>query len=164
MFTWQPESNQFPITPTSSSGTAAERYWQELGASPDLAANMEKFAYRMKALGHETFFVQIWRSYAQQNSLYSQGRTTPGKRVTDARPMQSAHCAMIDGRPASQAFDIAPRIGDRIYWPMDETTQRFWSDARDSGKMLGLVWGATFNTPPRDFGHFQLSTFKKAAQ
>lgn len=164
MFTWRPESNKFPITPTTSSPTAAGPNWQALGASPTLAANMAAFAYRMQALGHELCFVQIWRSYAQQNALYAQGRTTPGKKVTDARPFQSAHCAMIDGLPASQAFDVAPRIDDRIYWPMDETTQRFWSDARDSGRMLGLVWGATFNTPPRDFGHFQLSTFKKAAQ
>ena len=86
--------------------------------------------------------------------------TTPGRIVTDAQPWQSAHCVTINGQPAAMAFDVCMLVGNKASWEMSAATAQFWSDARDTGNMLGLVWGATFNNPPRDFGHFQLSTFK----
>lgn len=160
-FQWNEPHTLHSTGPMSPTNPTNVDHWIIRGASSQLAIAMDQFAARMLLLGHHLAFVQVWRSPATQNALYAQGRTKPGRIVTDARAGQSAHCCMIGITPASQAFDIAPQINGQIYWPMDEHTQDFWSDARDTGRMLGLVWGATFNTPPRDFGHFQLSTFKK---
>lgn len=129
-------------------------------ASATLAHRLSLFMSRMTLLGHDVAVTQIYRTAAEQEAMYQQGRTTPGKIITDAHAWQSAHCATDKGEPAAQAFDVALRAGTRIVWDMNGTTSVFWSDARDTGNMLGLVWGATFNNPPRDFGHFQLSTFK----
>lgn len=159
-FEWLPPHTEFSIDLNLEPPPWAIRWYEQRHASQELALLMAQFDQRMVRLRHNFLFTQIFRTHDEQLKLYAQGRTTPGKIVTDALPWQSAHCHTIYGTPASMAFDIAPKRDGQIYWPMDDTTSRFWSDARDTGKMLGLVWGATFNNPPRDFGHFQLSTFK----
>ena len=54
-------------------------------------------------------FVEVLRSSARQAELYAQGRSKPGKIVTNAKPGQSWHqyglaidfCLIIDGKEAS---------------------------------------------------------------
>lgn len=45
----------------------------------------------MKMLGHEVRIVEGYRSIERQNELYAQGRTTPGKIVTNAKGGESFH-------------------------------------------------------------------------
>lgn len=141
----------------------AVQFWTERKADPRLALRLSLFMARMTLLGHDVAVHQLFRTPHEQEQMYRQGRDLPGRIITDARAWQSAHCATINGTPAAQAFDVAIRRGQLITWDMNDTTAQFWSDARDTGKMLELTWGATFNNPPRDFGHFQLSTFKAIA-
>lgn len=134
------------------------------GASVDLAVAMCRFSARMTALRHEFSFVQLWRSPETQAALYAQGRTMPGRIVTHAPPGHSPHECMENGRPASQAFDIALREGHMLSWEVSDRTARFWSDARDTGRMCGLKWGGDLPAPPGDYGHFQLSTFTRVTK
>lgn len=159
-FKWLPPNAEHPVSIHTSVPTSQAARYLERGASLELSMMMAVFEGRMQLLWHSLAFCQIHRTHAEQTEKYAQGRTKPGKIVTDALPHQSAHCAYEGPTPASQAFDICQVAGGKYSWDMNADDSRFWSDARDTGNMLGLVWGATFNKPPRDFGHFQLSTFK----
>lgn len=160
MFKFLPIDNSRPVDHHTPFAIADYQYWIQRGACPELSRNLCLFDIRMQQRGHKIAVTQLHRTISQQAAMYAQGRSTPGTIITDARPESSAHCATDNGRPASQAFDIAIRDGSKVLWDMNDQTQRFWSDTRDTGNMLSLTWGATFNNPPRDFGHFQLSTFK----
>lgn len=159
-FQWLEPRNDWPFGPTAKPPTRTIDYWRHRGAHEQLAPLIGLFLRRLHILGHSPMICQLHRTPEQQAALYAQGRTTPGRIVTDAQPWQSAHCVTINGEPAAMAFDICMLVGNKASWEMSAATAQFWSDARDTGNMLGLVWGATFNKPPRDFGHFQLSTFK----
>lgn len=83
------------------------------------------------------------RTYAEQNDLYEQGRTKPGKIVTNARGGQSNHCFGI-------AFDVTIFNGSQPVWesPLYKTVGKL-------GKSLGFTWGgdwASINDEP----HFEL--------
>ena len=160
MFTWLPPRQIHPVALSDRADAVTHRRIISAGANPELAHRLTLFRHRLSQLGHQHATVQLYRAYATQQKLYAQGRTTPGQIVTDAQGWQSAHCAKYNGKPDAQAFEVAPIIDNEIYWQMDARTSRFWSDARDTGAMLQLVWGATINDPPRDFGHFQLPTFR----
>lgn len=159
-FQWLPPSDEIPVSTRDRVPWQVIGHWQRRGAHEDLAPIIGAYLRRMHLLGHAPMICQLHRTPEQQAALYAQGRTTPGRIVTDAQPWQSAHCVTINGEPAAMAFDICMLVGNKASWEMSAATAQFWSDARDTGNMLGLVWGATFNNPPRDFGHFQLSTFK----
>lgn len=134
------------------------------GASRDLAIALARFTARMRCLNQSFAVVQLWRSPDTQAALYAQGRTLPGRIVTNAPPGHSPHECTHNGQPASQAFDIAMRQGAMLSWEVSDRTARFWSDARDTGRMCGLKWGRDLPAPPGDYGHFQISTFTRVTK
>src|SRR2546430_154984 len=75
------------------------------------------------------------RNYSQQEALYQQGRTTPGKIVTHAKPEQSAHCFLY-------AVDVAPADGlGGIDWNgKDEKWQEILTKAPSCGLAEGAQW------------------------
>lgn len=83
------------------------------------------------------------RSYEEQNALYEQGRTKPGKRVTDARGGYSNHNFGI-------AFDVTIFKGKSPVW---ESPQ--YKIVGAIGKRLGLEWGGDWKSF-QDEPHFQL--------
>lgn len=95
-----------------------------------------------------------WRSVAEQDALYAQGRTAPGKIVTNARGGQSAHnITLFDGTPASRAFDFVIVNDDgTANWNPDSPQ---WRAAVAIGKQLGLVWGGDWHSI-KDYDHFEL--------
>ena len=58
---------------------------------PELAANIELLDTEMVKQGILIRVVQGLRSWEAQEALYAQGRTEPGKIVTDAPPLHSMH-------------------------------------------------------------------------
>src|SRR5262245_39609318 len=54
-----------------------------------------------------SFITCTYRSNDEQAGLYALGRSRPGKIITNARPGQSKHNFIINGIPASKAFDFA---------------------------------------------------------
>jgi len=90
--------------------------------------------------------VQSFRSSAEQARLYSQGRTTPGAIVTNARPGSSYH-------EYGLAFDVAILDGNgKPTWPNNAA---LWNTIGEYGEELGLTWGGRF-TNLKDYGHFEL--------
>lgn len=87
------------------------------------------------------------RTYAEQNTLYEQGRTKPGKIVTNARGGYSFHNFGL-------AFDfcVCDIVGGKLVpnWFVDLR----WKRVGEIGKSLGLEWGGDW-TSFRDYPHFQ---------
>lgn len=75
---------------------------------PTLQPIVGKFLERCEAAGLNILITCTYRSSAEQDALYAQGRTKPGAKVTHARGGQSRHNDTLDGKPASTAFDIVP--------------------------------------------------------
>lgn len=91
------------------------------------------------------FLTATHRSNEEQNRLYAQGRTAPGKRVTNARAGQSNH-----NKYPSPAFDIAFRKKDgSIDWS-DHLFKKFAVLA----KANGLSWGGDWKSI-KDNPHFE---------
>lgn len=72
---------------------------------------------------------QTLRTIAEQDAYYAQGRTAPGKIVTQARGGQSAH-------NFGAAFDICFRGADP--YPNDDA---LWNRVGAIGEETGLAWG-----------------------
>ena len=86
------------------------------------------------------------RTYEEQEALYAQGRTAPGKIVTNAKPGESVHNFGL-------ALDFAI---------LDKTGAIDWRDipayrtVGELGEELGFQWGGRFKTII-DYPHMQMS-------
>jgi peptidoglycan L-alanyl-D-glutamate endopeptidase CwlK len=92
-----------------------------------------------------------YRSYEEQNALYAQGRTKPGKRVTNARGGYSNHNFAL-------AFDITLFKDGKPVWESP-----LYLSAAKIGKAMGLDCGA-FWTSFKDEPHFGYMHGKTLAQ
>lgn len=88
--------------------------------------------------------VQGLRTFAQQQAIYNQGRTTPDSIVTKAKPGQSYHNYGL-------AIDVVPVIknGRELDWEYD------FDKLEPSAIKYGITWGGTWKSPDRD--HFELT-------
>lgn len=99
------------------------------------------------------------RDYESQNALYAQGRTTPGKIVTNARAGQSWHnfkCA-IDIVPTRHGVPVWGTKGDGIDMnPTDDQTDdmEVWQRTAAHGKAAGLEWAGDW-VSFKEYAHFQ---------
>ena len=86
------------------------------------------------------------RTYAEQNEIYAQGRTKPGKIVTDARGGQSNHNFAI-------AWDIGIFVNGKYLG-----NSPLYKDAATVGlaATTGVEWGGHWKKPDRP--HYQLAT------
>ena len=106
-------------------------------------------------------FTQTLRTIAEQDALYAQGRTTPGKVVTWAKGGKSYHnyglaidiCLIIDGKEAS--WDITKDF--------DKDGISDWMEAVKIFKAHGWEWGGEWDTK-KDYPHFQKTFGKTTAQ
>jgi len=87
---------------------------------------------------------QGFRSYTEQDALYQQGRSLPGKVVTNARPGESWHNFGL-------AVDVVPMTELGPDW---NKSHPVWLELLRLGESLGLVEGATWRSFP-DWPHFQ---------
>ena len=83
------------------------------------------------------------RTIEEQNQLYAQGRSKPGKIVTKAPGGQSYHNYGL-------AFDCVPLINEKPAWNRLDLFKRMGDLARS----VGLEWGGSWKDFP-DYGHFQ---------
>lgn len=96
-------------------------------------------------LGLDIILTCTYRSNAEQDRLYAQGRTTAGQRVTNARAGQSAH--NVAPPEGSHAFDFAVSDGrGGIDWspaPYDAVA----TIARRMGADCGAFWTGFIDRP-----------------
>jgi len=83
------------------------------------------------------------RTNAEQAKLYAQGRTAPGKKVTNAGPGNSIHNYRL-------AWDLCPIINNKLVWGRIDLFNKLGAIA----KKLGITWGGTFRSIV-DKPHFQ---------
>lgn len=108
------------------------------------------------------------RTNAEQDALYAQGRTRPGRIVTRAKGGQSKHNARnVMLRPASEAMDIVPLRHGKPVWgttgngidddPSDDMRDdlEVWQRIGAIGKAAGLKWYGDPDAKFREFPHFQ---------
>ncbi len=102
-----------------------------------------------KAAGHQYYATMGFRTYAQQDALYAQGRTIPGAIVTAARGGQSAHNfgIAVDFTHDSDILKpgLQPDWDTKNYLPLGK-----------AAKLRGLVWGGDWSKP--DMPHVQWPT------
>lgn len=113
---------------------------------PELQKKAEKLVSACKGYGLLIGIGECFRTVAEQDALYAQGRTTPGSIVTNAKGSSySSH------HQWGTAFDIYRNDGKGAYNDSDG----FFSKVGAIGVKIGLEWGGNW-TSPVDKPHFQL--------
>jgi peptidoglycan L-alanyl-D-glutamate endopeptidase CwlK len=115
--------------------------------NPQLANRIRAMAADLRAQGINVMVTSGYRSFAEQNALYAQGRTKPGNIVTNARGGQSLHNYGL-------AVDVVP-IGanGQPNWNVPNST---WQKIGAAGKRQGMEWGGDW-TSFVDRPHFQMT-------
>lgn len=110
---------------------------------PQVATYARSLVQRAASVGIEIKIIGGTRTYAEQDALFAQGRTKPGKRVTNAKGGESNHNFGI-------AFDIGVFNG-KTY--LGESPS--YDVVGPLGIDIGLEWGGAWTTLV-DKPHFQL--------
>lgn len=109
--------------------------------------------------GLEVKFISTYRSQAEQDKLYAQGRTKPGQVVTWVRT--SAHNTDLPETPTgdSEAFDIG--VFDRGRYLTGANTRELdlYRKLGPIGEALGLTWGGRWKTP--DYPHYERTGWRE---
>ena len=98
------------------------------------------------------FVVEGLRTAERQHELWEQGRSKPGKIVTncDGQTTHSPHQAKVDGY--GHAADLAFSPTDEFSSPFD--LRHPWNQYGLLAESLHLVWGGRFRL--RDYDHIEL--------
>lgn len=88
------------------------------------------------------------RSNAEQDELYAQGRTKPGRIVTNARAGQSSHNPDQTGK--SRAFDCVPMVGGKPQWSDNDLYLKIGK----IGEEIGLKWSGRWSGKLKEVAHF----------
>ncbi len=120
---------------------------------PELQEKAKKLVQECKKQGLIVKIGECFRSVAEQNELYAQGRTKPGNVVTKAKgsSFSSMHQWGV-------AFDVIRNDGKGAYNDSDG----WFGKVGKVGKKLGLEWGGDW-TSPVDKPHFQLKNWGSTA-
>ena len=110
---------------------------------PVVAAKGDAFVTACRAQGIEILITSTYRDHESQNTLYAQGRTAPGKRVTNAKGGQSWHNHRC-------AFDFVPIVHGKAMWDDLRTFKRCGAIAES----LGLEWAGRWTRFP-ELAHCQ---------
>lgn len=97
--------------------------------------------------GIDLLVTSTFRDDESQNALYAQGRTAPGRIVTNARAGQSFHNFRV-------AFDVVPLRAGKPVWGTNGDDLALWQRVGAIGESLGLEWAGRWERF-REFPHFQ---------
>lgn len=120
---------------------------------PRLVAAVDKIRRTMEAYGHPMVVTASLRSADEQQALYAQGRTTPGRIVTNADGVirKSQHQAQADGY--GHAVDMAFIKPDgTISWDQSHP----WWIYGAIAQYEGLTWGGSWKTL-KDLPHIEVA-------
>lgn len=118
---------------------------------PALQMPAQNFLDECADAGIELIVTCTYRSNPEQAAAYAQGRTAPGKIITNAQPGQSLHNKTLNGKPAAQALDVVPvRFGKAIWDSADPA----WQKIGIIGEANGFEWAGRWKRM-REYPHFQ---------
>jgi peptidoglycan L-alanyl-D-glutamate endopeptidase CwlK len=114
---------------------------------PLVRQRVEAFIKAAQASGIDLLVTSTYRDNESQNALYSQGRTTAGKIVTNAKAGQSFHNYRC-------AVDVVPIINGKPVW---DTSYQVWQTIGRLGKEAGLEWAGDW-VKFKEYPHFQYTS------
>ena len=123
---------------------------------PDVRAKCEALVKAAETEGIDLVVTCTFRSHEEQAALYAQGRTAPGRIVTNAKPGQSKHNHMEGSVPASLAFDVVPMRMGKPVWGTAGADGELWRRVGALGKAQGLDWAGDW-VRFKEFPHFEVS-------
>lgn len=119
----------------------------------DLAPQVKDLCDQLRANcaieGINILITSTYRDFECQDSLYAQGRTLPGKIVTNAKAGQSFHNWRV-------AFDIVPLVNGKPVWSTKGEALKTWLRVGEIGVSLGLEWAGNWKKF-KEFPHFQFT-------
>jgi len=113
-----------------------------LSLEPKFRKKIKQLLSRARDKGIELRVISAHRDCAEQNKLYAQGRTLPGKIVTNARCGKSSH-------NYKRAVDVVEFKNGKPLWKNSN-----WDKIGLMGEALGLEWGGRWRSI-KDKPHFQ---------
>lgn len=116
---------------------------------PVVAKRARAMLLACKTAGIDVLVTSTYRDHASQAALYAQGRTAPGRKVTNAKPGQSWHNWRC-------AFDVVPLRAGKPVWGTTGEDLKLWMQIGEIGKKAGLEWAGDWKTF-REFPHFQFT-------
>ncbi|NGP45762.1 M15 family metallopeptidase [Bacillaceae bacterium SIJ1] len=122
------------------------------GLHPVVEQKKNELVEKAKNAGIEILITDDFRSFAEQDRLYAQGRTTEGAIVTNAEGGESLHNYGL-------AIDFALRTasGD-VIWDLEfdgnQNGEADWMEVVAIAKALEFEWGGDW-TSIQDYPHFQ---------
>ena len=119
---------------------------------PLFRAKAQAFLDSAKDAGLDVLLYCTFRSLTEQDKLYAQGRSSPGKIVTNARSGESAHNFGL-------AFDAVPMIHGKPAWDDHEAWQTYGAVAAS----VGLEWAGNWLSF-KEFPHVQMPDWKQIAR
>lgn len=116
---------------------------------PLVEAKARDFIRRCGAAGVTLLVTCTLRSMATQAALYAQGRTAPGKKVTNAKPGQSFHNFAL-------ALDVVPMRNGKPVWGTSGADAELWERVGKCGEAAGLEWAGRWKSF-KEMAHFQFT-------
>lgn len=113
---------------------------------PQVRTKCEKFIEECRKQGVTVLITSTYRDNESQDALYAQGRTLPGKKVTNAKGGQSFHNYRV-------AFDFVPLVNGKAMWNDLETFVK----CGVIGESVGLEWAGRWKGKMREMAHFQFT-------
>jgi peptidoglycan LD-endopeptidase CwlK len=111
---------------------------------PTVEVMAKEFVVRCAEKGITVLITSTYRDIESQNALYAQGRTAPGRKVTNAKGGQSHHGFRV-------AFDFVPMIHGKPQWDDDYLFYQCGKIA----EIIGLEWGGSWKK--KDLPHCQFT-------
>ena len=111
---------------------------------PNVKVRVEKFIELCDEEGIDLLITSTYRDNESQEALYEQGRTRPGKIVTNAKSGESWHNYRC-------AIDVVPLINGKPNW---DGSDPIWQVIGELGEKAGLEWAGRWRTF-KELAHFQ---------
>ena len=113
---------------------------------PQVKTKVEHFIQLCKDNNIDLLVTSTYRDFESQAALYSQGRTSSGKIVTNAGPGDSYHNWRC-------AIDVVPLVNGKADW---DGSHPVWAEIGRLGKEAGLEWAGEW-VHFKELAHFQYS-------
>lgn len=120
---------------------------------PAVKERVQRFIKAANDAGIDLLVTSTYRDNESQNALYAQGRTAPGKIITNAKAGQSFHNYRC-------AVDVVPIINGKPVW---DVSYQVWQTIGKLGKEAGLEWAGDWKTF-KEMPHFQYTGGLNLAQ
>lgn len=111
---------------------------------PKVALMCNQFIHKCDKAGIDVIITSTYRDFESQTALFNQGRTTAGKKVTNAKAGQSFHNYKV-------AFDFVPVINGKPVWTDDNG---LFTKCGTIAESCGLEWAGRW-TKFKELAHCQ---------